>query len=59
MNSGTRRRLNTERAPNQSRTGGATMAARELIHFLFWPQLDSRPLFPTRFPSEPVGESPP
>ena len=35
------------------------MAGRELIHFPFWAQLSSPPLFPVLSPPEPVAESPP
>jgi hypothetical protein len=51
--------MNTERAPDQSRTGGATMAAKEVIHFPFSAQLNSRLLFSALDPSESDAESPP
>jgi hypothetical protein len=51
--------LEHRHAPNQSRTGGATMAAKEVIHFPFFAQLASRSFFPVQFPREPVAESPP
>jgi hypothetical protein len=51
--------LKHQRAPDQSRTGGATMAAKEVIHLPLRAQLSRRLWFPARAPIDLVAKSPP